>query len=235
MDNLPRKYPRHVAIIMDGNRRWAKARGLDEVEGHRAGVEVIKPLINRAFELGIEVITFWAFSTKNFERGNGFLSKIFGVFRETLERRDWFSEIQAIGGKIQIIGNPERFPADIKKRLNECLASQKVEKQRGIVNFALEYEGRDEIVRAMRKMAKNGVDMENVRVEKVGDYLDTAGLPDPDLMIRTGGEVRLSGYLLWQIADSELYFSDVLWPDFDEKQFDLALEEYARRERRFGK
>ncbi len=230
-----KKYPRHVALIMDGNRRWARARGLDEVEGHRAGVEAIKPIIKRAFDLGIEVVTFWAFSTKNFARDKSFLMSIFGVFRETLDRKDWFRDIQEIGGKIQIIGDPKSFPGDIRAKLNQYLENQKPERVRGIVNFALEYEGRDEIVRAIRKLGQEKVNLEKLTEEKFGLYLDTAGLPDPDLMIRTGGDVRLSGYLLWQVADSELYFVDTLWPDFGVEQFDEALAEYQKRERRFGK
>ena len=238
MDNQV-KTPRHVALIMDGNRRWARARNLPDVDGHRQGVKMIKPLIKRAFEFGIESITFWAFATKNFKRDKDFISGIMTVFRETLDRREWFEEIRDAGGKLNIIGNPKRFPKDIIKKMNQYLADCQPDKPKGIVNFGLEYEGRDEIIRAIRKMydqiQKRKFNIKDLDLNTFEQYLDTAGQPDPDLMIRTGGELRLSGYLLWQIADTELNFTNVLWPDFTVEEFDKALEEYAQRNRRFGK
>jgi undecaprenyl diphosphate synthase len=233
------KIPRHVALIMDGNRRWARQRGWKEVEGHRQGVKVLKPLIQRGLDLGIEVMTFWAFSTKNFKRDVGFLSDIMTVFREALDNKKWFEEIKEAGGQINIIGDPKKFPQDILKKLQEYLGKSQPEKTKMIVNFALEYEGRDEIVRAIKKAKKAEVegklDLGNLTVEQFDNFLDTAGMPDPDLMIRTGGDIRISGYLLWQIADTELYFTETLWPDFTPERLNEALDEYANRERRFGK
>ncbi len=235
----PDKIPRHVAIIMDGNRRWAKKRGLPEVDGHRQGVKVIKPIIRRAFDCGVEVITFWAFATKNFKRDKKFLKDIMEVFRETLDRRQWFEEIKDAGGKINIIGDPKRFPKDILKKVDQYLTEMQPKNPKGLVNFGLEYEGRDEIVRAIKKMyaqiESGEFKIKDLTIDTFVQFLDTAGMPDPDLMIRPGGELRLSGYLLWQVCDAELYFTDVLWPDFTVEEFDKALEEYSRRNRRFGR
>lgn len=231
--------PKHVAIIMDGNRRWAKSRGLAEVEGHRQGVSVIKPIIKKAIDLGVEVITFWAFATKNFERDKSFLKDIMQVFRETLDKKDWFEEIKQAGGRINVIGQPKRFPTDIIKKLNNYLQQSQPEQEKIIVNFALEYEGRDEIIRGIKKMLKKikagNFSEKQLNIESFAQFLDTAGQPDPDLIIRTSGEKRLSGYLLWQMADAELFFTSKLWPDFDVSQFELAIEEYLNRERRFGR
>ncbi len=233
------KIPRHVAIIMDGNRRWSKQHNLPIIEGHRQGVNVLKPLIKRGLELGIEVMTFWAFSTKNFKRDASFLSDIMTVFREALDNRKWFEEIKEAGGQINIIGDPKKFPQDILKKMQDSLNQSKPEETKMLVNFALEYEGRDEIVRAVKKAKKaeseGKLDLDNLTIEQFSSYLDTAGMPDPDLMIRTGGDIRISGYLLWQIADTELYFTETLWPDFTPEQLDKAVEEYVNRDRRFGK
>lgn len=237
--NSTKNIPKHVAIIMDGNRRWARERGLREIEGHRQGVKVIKPIVKRAIDLGIESITFWAFSTKNFKRDKNFLRDIMNVFRETLSNKKWFDEIKEYGGRLNIIGNPKRFPGDIMKRLNSYLKNSQPEIEKAVVNFGLEYEGRDEIIRAIKKMyqqiEKGTFNIKDLSVDNFSQFLDTAGQPDPDLMIRTGGNERISGYLLWQIDDTELYFTDVYWPDFTVEKFDKALTEYADRERRFGK
>lgn len=229
------KIPKHIAIIMDGNRRWARGKGLSEIEGHRQGVKVIKPVIQRAFDLGVEVVTFWAFSTKNFKRDVGFITNIMQVFRETLDKKEWFDEITEAGGELRIIGNPKSFPEDIRRRVQDYLQSNKPKERKGVVNFALEYEGRDEIMRAIRKAAGAGESMEDMNADTFEKYLDTAGQPDPDLVIRTGGDIRISGYLLWQIADAEFYFTETLWPDFGPQVLDKAIEEYSGRERRLGK
>lgn len=229
------KIPRHIAIIMDGNRRWAKRKDLGEIEGHRQGVKVTKPVIQKAFDLGVEVVTFWAFSTKNFKRDVSFITNIMQVFRETLDKKEWFDEINDAGGELRIIGNPKSFPEDIRRKVQEYLNTNKPAKKRGVVNFALEYEGRDEIVRAVRKAAAAGENMAGMTAELFETYLDTAGQPDPDLVIRTGGDIRISGYLLWQIADAELYFTETLWPDFGPEALVEAIEEYGGRERRLGK
>jgi undecaprenyl diphosphate synthase len=231
---------------MDGNRRWARKRGLDEVEGHRQGVKAIKPLVKRAIDLGIKVVTFWAFATKNFDRDKSFLRDIMSVFRETLERKSWFEEIKDYGGRLNIIGNPRRFPKDILTNLNRYLRESQPVEEKAVVNFGLEYEGRDEIVRGIKRVfeqiqnshqkdGQTGFRVQDLTVNNFGQFLDTAGQPDPDLMIRTSGEYRTSGYLIWQAADAELYFTETLWPDFTVEEFNKILEEYGRRERRFGK
>lgn len=227
--------PKHVALIMDGNRRWARARGVEEAEGHRTGRDGIKPLIKYGMDVGIEVMTFWAFSTKNFKRDAEFLRQLFGVFRETLGLKSWFDEIREAGGEIRIIGDLSGFPADIVQKICGYLESSKIDNPRMIVNFALGYEGRDEIVRAVRKMVEAGEDVAAIDEEMMDRYVDTAGLPDPDLLIRTGGDIRVSGYMLWQLADTELYFTETLWPDFNVECLKEALAEYAARERRFGR
>jgi len=229
------RVPKHVALIMDGNRRWARARGVEEADGHRRGRDMIKPLIAYGLDHGIEVMTFWAFSTKNFKRDREFLKQLFGVFRETLGLKSWFEEIREAEGEVRIIGDLSGFPKDIVRRLKKFVEEGHVENPRMVVNFALGYEGRDEIVRAVRKMVEAGEDIASIDEGMMEKYLDTAGLPDVDLLIRTGGDLRLSGYLLWQVADAELYFTETLWPDFEVGKLEKALEEFRSRDRRFGR
>ncbi len=216
------KLPKHVAIIMDGNRRWAKKQGLAAIAGHAYAVdEVVEKLIERAGELGIEYLTMWAFSTENWKRDKEEVSALMNLFRKAL-----MTKVQRFiekGARLRLIGDISKFAPDIqegmKKAIEESRKNTKI-----TVTFALNYGGRDEIKRAV---VKGGVEFEN--------YLDTAGMPDPDLIIRTGGEQRLSGFLLWQSAYSELYFTEVLFPDFTAEELDKAVEEYQTRQRRFGK
>lgn len=225
--------PKHVAVIMDGNRRWAKARGLDSTEGHKeAALKVIEPIIERCGELGINYITFWAFSTENWKRDKEELSGLFDVFRlglSTLAMRF----IQK-GAKLKILGDINRFPDDIAKKTLEMMsASSKNNKIN--VTFALNYGGRDEILRAVKKIISDKIDVNSITEDLFSSYLDTAGVPDPDLIIRTGGEQRTSGYLPWQSVYSELYFTPILFPDFSPKEFEKAIENYQLRQRRMGK
>ena len=222
----------HVAIIMDGNRRWARARDLEEIEGHRAGVDRLKEVVDEARELGIEYLTVWAFSTKNFNRSASFLRQIMMIFRETLAKENWWNELKEKQVRLQVIGNLDLFPKDIVQKIEEYLADTASDPKLTLT-IALGYEGRDEIVRAIGKLlAENRQKIDIVGFER---YLDTAGMPDPDLIIRTGGDTRLSGYLLWQMADAELYFCETLWPDFGKDDLQRALGSYETRERRFGK
>lgn len=229
--------PKHVAIIMDGNRRWAKKRGMVAVAGHAFAVDnVVEKLIERAGELGVEYLTLWAFSTENWGREKDEVEGVMNLFRKAL-----MTKVQKFierGARLQMIGDMSRFAPDIQEGMKKAMkASEKNNKI--TVTFALNYGGRDEIVRAIGRILNDparsdlvGLRLQDQTLEK---YLDTAGVPDPDLIIRTGGEQRTSGFLMWQSAYSELYFTETLFPDFGPEQFDGAIEEYQRRQRRFGK
>lgn len=214
--------PNHIAIIMDGNRRWAKQRGLAAVAGHAFAVDsVVEQLIERAGELGVKHLTLWAFSTENWGRDKEEVEGVMNLFRKAL-----MTKVQKFiekGARLRMIGDMSRFAPDIQEGMNKAMKASE-QNTKIMVTFALNYGGRDEIKRAVEK---GGVDFEK--------YLDTAGMPDPDLIIRTGGEQRLSGFLMWQSAYSELYFTETLFPDFGPKELDTAIEEYQGRQRRFGK
>jgi len=231
------KIPRHVAIIMDGNRRWAKAKGLGVVAGHAFAVDtVVEQLIERAGELGIKYLTLWAFSTENWGRDKDEVTGLMNLFRKALMTK--VEKFIQKGARLKMIGDIGRFAPDIQKGMRE--AEKKSEMNDKItVTFALNYGGRDEILRAVnayndspRRMNYKESPLVAVELEK---YLDTAGMPDPDLIIRTGGEQRTSGFLMWSGAYSELYFTDKLFPEFSPEEFDKAIEEYQKRQRRFGK
>ncbi|MBI2617620.1 di-trans,poly-cis-decaprenylcistransferase [Candidatus Gottesmanbacteria bacterium] len=220
--------PKHVAIIMDGNRRWAKAKGLFEFEGHKKGEERIEPIVDKALELGIPYLTFWAFSTENWKRSKTEVSFLLKLYRENLDKKiDRFHKKNV---KIHILGNISLFPKDIQKKTQEWMAKTK-DNTRMTVNLALSYGGRDEIVRAINHAMQQ---YDNVTMEQFQKFLDTAGQPDPDLLIRTGGEMRLSGFLLWQLEYTELYFTKTYWPDFTPERFVEAITDYSTRKRRFG-
>ena len=214
--------PTHIAVIMDGNRRWAKAKGLPAIAGHAYAVEkTVEALIERAGEMGVKYLTMWAFSTENWGRAEDEVTGLMNLFRKAIETKA--GRFIAKGARLRLIGDMSRFSEDIQIGMKRVIAeSEKNEKI--AVTFALNYGGRDEIKRAVQK---GGVDFEN--------QLDTVGMPDPDLIIRTGGDYRLSGFLMWQAAYSELYFTETLFPDFTPEKFDEAVEEYQSRQRRFGK
>lgn len=216
------KIPAHVGIIMDGNRRWAKAKGLPAIAGHAYAVEnITEALIERAGEMGVKYLTMWAFSTENWGRPEDEVSGLMNLFRKALETK--VARFIAKGARLRMIGDMSRFGEDIQAGMKKAMmASEKNDKI--TVTFALNYGGRDEIKRAVEK---GGIEFEK--------YLDTVGMPDPDLIIRTGGDYRLSGFLMWQSAYSELYFTDTLFPDFSPEKFVEAVAEYQRRQRRFGK
>lgn len=222
----------HVAIIMDGNRRWAKARGLDSVKGHeQAAKKAVEPLIERCVELGIPFVTFWAFSTENWKRDETELSGLFDVFRFALGSLA-VRFIQK-GARLRILGDVNRFPKDISQKSLE-LISKSSKNHRITVTFALNYGGRDEILRAVKKIVTDKIPPSDINEDLLSSYLDTAGIPDPDLIIRTGGEQRLSGFLPWQSVYSELYFTPTLFPDFSADQLSLAVDDFLKRDRRFG-
>jgi undecaprenyl diphosphate synthase len=221
---------------MDGNRRWAKARGLAAVMGHdKAARDVIEPIIDQAIKLGIKFLTFWAFSTENWKRDQAEIKALMGIFREGLKK--FGNRLNEKGIKLNIVGEMSKFPEDIRKQSEHYMEISKNNKKI-TVSFALNYGGRDEILRAVRrlfeKIRNSKFEIRNLNEEMFAKFLDTAGMPDPDLIIRTGGDLRLSGYFPWQSVYSELYFTNTLWPDFTPEELDKALEDYAGRERRFG-
>ena len=226
--------PSHVAIIMDGNRRWARAHHLPVIAGHKKVVEGrVEELIDHAGHLGIPYITFWAFSTENWGRQPEEVRGVMGLFRLALAK--YAERMIKKGARLKVIGDMSRFDQDIREGVEKFV--KKSEKNTAItVTFALNYGGRDEIMRGIHRLIEKGEYMDSpLQVNDLGKYLDTAGMPDPDLIIRTGGEQRLSGFMLWQAEYSELYFTQTLMPDFGTKELDKALVEYARRERRRGK
>jgi len=223
----------HVAVIMDGNRRWAREKKLPTFVGHQKGYQQIEKIVERAKDHGIQYITFWAFSTENWKRDKVEVSYLMKLFRYAL-KGDLMKKMIKKGGKINVLGDLIAFPEDIRKGIAKVVEESKG--NMGIqINIALNYGGREEILQAVQQIVSNKVDKTDITEELFSQYLHTRNQPDPDLIIRTGGSFRLSGYLPWQSVYSELYFTDTYWPDFDEKAFDKALEEYGGRERRFGK
>ncbi len=230
--------PKHVAIIMDGNRRWAKLRGLAVYKGHEVAIDILESIVVHAEKKGIDLLTFWAFSTENWKRNKLEIEFLMKIFRDTLMGPAIQRLIQK-GVKINTIGDLSRFPGDVQEKVDEVVKKSK-NNDKIVVNLALDYGGREELVQAMNVILNEVENLENPSDKKIDEatissHLYTAGQPDPDLIIRTGGDQRLSGFLTWQAIYSELYFTDTYWPDFDEKEFDKALADYASRERRFGK
>lgn len=223
----------HVALIMDGNRRWAKKKKLPAFAGHKKGYEIMEKIIASAHKHDIPHLTFWAFSTENWKRSKEEVAYLMGLFRQVL-KSNLLKKVIKNGGKIMFIGNLSAFPNDIQEGLAKIVEESK-ENTKITVTIALNYGGREEILHAVQQIVADRLDLVAITEESFSQYLYTKIQPDPDLIIRTGGAQRLSGYLPWQSIYSELYFTDTFWPDFDEKEFDKALEEYARRERRFGK
>lgn len=229
------KIPQHVAIIMDGNGRWAKKRMLPRNMGHVQGAKTVEQICEDADSVGIKYLTVYAFSTENWNRPENEVRAIMKLLRNYL--KDCIKRANSNNMKVRVIGQRSRLSDDIIQRIEEL---EEASKDNTGLNFtiALNYGSRDEIVRAVRRVVKdykNGLeDLENITEERFSSYLDTAGIPDPDLLIRTSGEERLSNYLMWQLAYTEFYFSDVLWPDFDKKELIKAIEKYNGRERRFG-
>jgi len=227
--------PTHIAIIMDGNRRWASRRGLPLVEGYRHGIQAFKRAIPAVISRKIPVATFWGFSTENWHRSSRELDVLFGLFRRALdEAAEWFARHQA---RFTVSGRLEDFPEDLRRNAERLIAETRTNAA-GTINLALSYGGREEIQRVAKAVAAETAGdpraIAAVNEETINRHLYTAGLPDVDLLIRTSGEKRLSGFLPWQAAYAELYFTDTLWPDFDERALDLALDDFASRKRNFG-
>ncbi len=229
------KMPKHIAIIMDGNGRWAKKRGLPRKAGHKAGAETLEKIISAARELGLEHLTVYAFSTENCKRSQEEVDAIMNLLRQYL--KNYFKKFIKDDVRMDVIGDINRLDADIQKQIMEIEQLSK-EKTGLFVHIALNYGGRDELRRAMTKMAQEVVEgrllPEEMTEDCIAGYLDTAGTPDPELVIRTSGEERISNFLLWQAAYSEFYFCDTLWPDFTKTELEKAVFAYQNRERRFG-
>lgn len=221
--------PQHVAIILDGNRRWAKRRGLKIIFGHRDGTESVEKMMKYLMEKGVKILTVFTFSTENWKRGEGQVSDLMQVLSEGLASKS--KSLMANGISLRVIGGLDRFPEKTRNEFKDLMDKTK-DNVKGILNVALDYGGRDEIVRAANKVQENGVE---ITEESLGECLDTSGLPDPDIILRTGGEKRLSNFLLWQGSYSELFFTDTLWPDFSGIEMGNILEEYGKRKRNFGK
>ncbi len=224
--------PPHLAFILDGNRRWAKERGLPAFFGHKKGIENVKKIVLYAQKLGVKIVTAYAFSTENWNRSKKEIDYLMRLFEGFLDRH--LQEFHKRGIQVRHLGSLKELPVSLVKKIREAMALTKKNKQM-IFNAALNYGSRDEIKRTIQKLIKNGYSARQITSDLINKNLDTAGLPDPDLIIRTSGEQRLSGFLLWQAAYSELYFAPVHWPDFDERELDKAIEEYQRRERRWGR
>ncbi|MBQ2879683.1 MAG: isoprenyl transferase [Anaerotignum sp.] len=231
----PEKMPKHVAIIMDGNGRWAKKRNLPRKAGHKAGAETLERIIYAAKEMGLEHLTVYAFSTENWKRSEEEVGGIMDILRFYL--KNYFKKFVKDDIRMHVLGDKTRLDQDIQDAIEEIEALSQ-EKHGMTVHIALNYGGRDEIRRAVGKIAldvaEGRLNPADVTEDVITNALDTAGTPDPELMIRTSGEERISNFLLWQIAYSEFYFSEMLWPDFDKKELEKAIYYYQNRERRFG-
>ena len=232
---LEPELPRHIGIIMDGNGRYATRRGLPRKLGHRAGMERLRGLIRFSSDIGIEVLSLYAFSTENWKRPKEEIGALFDLFLEY-----FISELDELDKNnvcIRIMGDMSAFPEKMGQETDEAM--YKTRNNTGLkLNIALNYGSRDEMVRGIRKLAQDAIDgkirPEDITEQSFGNYLDTAGIPDPDLMIRTSGELRLSNFLLWQMAYTEFYFTDVAWPDFNKAELVKAIEKYNQRDRRYG-
>ena len=228
----PEEIPRHVAIIMDGNRRWARARGLTEMEGHAAGVEGIREIIRHAVRRGIPVLSLYAFSRENWARSDEEVGGLFVLLERVI--RNETAELVAQGARVRILGRAEELPpetrASIQKAIDATSGGQRLQ-----LNIAFNYSGRTELVDAARKLVARGLAPEEIDEDVMAGAMYTAGLPDPDMVIRTGGDERLSNFLIWQSAYAEILFYPTLWPDFGPADLDAALAEFASRQRRFGR
>lgn len=227
----PERIPRHVAIIMDGNGRWAQQRGLSRMEGHEAGTENIRRILSRAAELGIGYLTLWAFSTENWRRPAAEVEGLMRILGSAIESET--EELHRQGAQLRHIGDLDALQPDLRQSVLEALELTK-DNSRIVLTLAFNYGGRQEIVNAICHMLRDGVDPGSVDDEMVQRYLYMPELPDADLIVRTSGEWRLSNFLLWQSAFSELYFTPKLWPDFGPADLDEAVKDYSQRERRFG-
>jgi undecaprenyl diphosphate synthase len=230
--DLPHNIPTHVAIIMDGNGRWATSRGLPRMMGHRAGTENLRSIIKASVEFGIQYLTIYAFSTENWGRPNDEVEGLMHILSDVIDNE--LEELNNEGVKIRHIGRIDRMQEDLRRKVLNAVKATR-ENRRLVLCVAWNYGSRDEIVYAIQHLIADGKQIEEIDEDLVSQYLFTAGIPDPDLVIRTSGEMRISNFLTWQSAYSEWYFTPTLWPDFDKEELRKALEDYSQRDRRFGR
>lgn len=230
-----RKVPGHIALILDGNGRWAKKRGLPRTMGHKEGCVTVEKTVETAARMGVKYLTVYGFSTENWKRSADEVGALMQLFRYYMVRL--LKVASANNVRVKMIGDRTRFDRDIIEGINR-LESETADNKGLTFVIAVNYGGRDEITRAVKKLAEDckagAVDPDAISEETIAAYLDTSGMPDPDLLIRTSGELRLSNYLLWQLAYTEIYVTDCLWPDFDQRELEKAIAAYNGRERRFG-
>jgi len=226
------RIPQHVAIIMDGNGRWALSRGLPRLAGHKAGTENLRRIIRSTVEFGVKYLTIYAFSTENWGRPPEEVKGLMYILQDVIDHE--LNELHKEGVQLRHIGRLEKLNPRIQKKVLKAIELTK-NNDRLILNVAFNYSGRDEIVYAIQQIINAGIDSKDVTDEVVNRHLFTAGVPDPDLIIRTSGELRLSNFLIWQAAYSEWYISPKYWPDFDKEEYRRALESFASRDRRYGK
>lgn len=223
--------PRHVAIIMDGNGRWARQQRRPRHEGHRKGIEAAKAVIESCREIGVPYLSLFAFSSENWRRPSSEISMLIDLFAETL---DLFAKDFERGDVcVRFLGEVDAFPARLREAMDR-VRRQTADNKGLNLGIAVNYGGRWDVVNAIRSLARAGADLGDVGVERLSTHMSTAYAPDPDLLIRTGGEQRISNFMLWQLAYTELYFCDTLWPDFSRIELDKSFAEFAARERRFG-
>jgi undecaprenyl diphosphate synthase len=225
------RVPQHVGIIMDGNGRWARARGLPRAAGHRAGTENLRCVLRAAVEFDVPILTIYAFSTENWSRPEGEVKALLTILEGVIDRE--LKELHEEGVQLRHVGRIERLPKKLQRKIHDAIDLTK-NNQRLILNVAFDYGGRAEIIDAVKRIINENVPADQVDEELISRYLYTAGLPDPDLIVRTSGEMRVSNFLIWQGAYAEYYVTPAMWPDFDKDEFYKALKAYGQRERRFG-
>lgn len=230
------RLPRHVAIIMDGNGRWATGRGLERLYGHRRGKASVRAIVELSRRLGIEYLSLYAFSSENWERPEAEVKGLMNLLKRYATTE--LDRMMKNGVRLKVIGNMRKLPADVRQALRHTVEQTKRNRDLTVV-LALSYSAREEIATAVkgiaRKVKRGDLEPDEITEDTIAQSLGTAGIPDPDLLIRTSGEVRLSNFLLWQVAYTEIYITETLWPDFREKQFIEALRQFQKRERRFGR
>ena len=229
--SLPDRIPAHIAIIMDGNGRWAKQRGLPRLAGHRAGTENLRRVIEACVEFGVKTLTIYAFSTENWGRPEAEVQGLMSILEDVIDRE--LKELNKNGVQLRHVGRLEGINTSLQRKVREAIALTQ-NNTRLTLNVAFNYGGRDEIVQAVRRIIADGVSADRVDEALISNYLYTCGQPDPDLIIRTSGELRVSNFLIWQGAYAEYYVTPTFWPDFDKEELRQALWHFARRERRFG-
>ena len=226
------KIPVHVAVIMDGNGRWAASRGLPRLAGHQAGTENLRRVITACVEFGIQCLTLYAFSTENWGRPDDEVQGLMHILADVIDRE--LPELDRQGVQLRHIGRLERLAPDLREKVMHAV-EETAHNQRLILCVAFNYGGRDEIVCAVRRIMEEGIRAEDVTAELLGSYLFTAGIPDPDLIIRTSGEMRVSNFLIWQGAYAEWYVTPTYWPDFDKEELRKAIVAFGQRDRRYGR